>query len=177
LSAVHKTKGEKKIVVREAKLSDCEAIMKILNACILEKGKTSLTKPIKNVEEEKKFFLSLDEKEVIFVCESDRKIVGFQILYIYSKIIESTHHVAGVGTFVLPNFRGMGVGTALMKETFNFARKRNYEKLIAEVMRSNNKAKSFYKKMGFKKVGKLTNQVKIEGKYYDVIVMETLLQE
>jgi len=45
----------------------------------------------------------------------------------------------------------------------------------AEVMRSNNKARSFYKKMGFKKIGKLTNQVKIEGKYYDVIVTETLL--
>lgn len=173
--AVHKIKDGRKIIVREAELGDSEAIMKILNACISEKGKTSLTKPIKSVEEEKEFFLSLDKREGILVCELDQRVVGFVTLYLYNKIIESIHHVGGVGTFVLPNFRGMGVGVVLMRETFNFARKLNYEKLIAEVRRSNNKAKSFYEKMGFKKVGELTNQIKTEGKYDDVIVMEILL--
>ena len=175
LSAVHRLKNGKQVIIRNAKLNDCGAIMDVLNACISEKNRTSLTQPIRSVKEEEKFFISLDKREGIIVCELNQKIVGFVTLYLYNKIIESTRHVGGVGSFVLSNFRGMGVGTALIKEMFNFARKRNYEKLIAEVRRSNKKAKNFYQKMGFKKVGKLTNQIKIEGKYDDVIVMEAFL--
>ncbi|HDD44323.1 MAG TPA: ribosomal-protein-alanine N-acetyltransferase [Candidatus Desulfofervidus auxilii] len=55
---------------------------------------------------------------------------------------------------VKPELQGKGIGSLLLKRTLEFAEKNEVEWIRLEVRSSNLKAISFYKKFGFKKIGK-----------------------
>ena len=58
-------------------------------------------------------------------------------------------HVAQLGTFVLPDWRGRGVGRALFDATRRFAGAAAYRKLVIQVRAANAPAHTFYRQMGF----------------------------
>ncbi|MBV9172361.1 MAG: GNAT family N-acetyltransferase [Chloroflexi bacterium] len=53
-------------------------------------------------------------------------------------------HVGQVGTFLLPAWRGMGVGRQLWNMTLGFARDARYRKFAIYVRGSNANAQAFY---------------------------------
>ena len=84
-------------------------------------------------------------------------------------------HVGQVGTFVLPSWRGQRVGRALFDVTRPFAVSAGYRKMVIQVRASNASALSFYQRLGFRECGRLRNQVVIDGKDDDEVVLELLL--
>lgn len=54
---------------------------------------------------------------------------------------------------VSPEYRGRGVGMALMKSLINLARQNNIDNLILEVRESNQAAIHLYEKIGFNRAG------------------------
>jgi ribosomal protein S18 acetylase RimI-like enzyme len=83
--------------------------------------------------------------------------------------------VGQLGTFVLREMRGSGIGRQLAKATFDFARLAGYQKLVIFVRGSNTGAQEFHKRLGFGACGRLVRQVKIAGVYDDEILMEFAL--
>jgi ribosomal protein S18 acetylase RimI-like enzyme len=71
-------------------------------------------------------------------------------------------HVGQLGTFVLPEWRGKGVGRQLWCATESFARRAGYRKLAIQVRASNTAAQAFYRRLGFHECGRLTRQVMID---------------
>ena len=57
------------------------------------------------------------------------------------------------GIAVSENARGLGIGTALLNETFSEAKKRNLNAVSLDVIATNPRAKALYERMGFKTVG------------------------
>ena len=84
-------------------------------------------------------------------------------------------HVAQLGTFLLPAWRGRGIGRALFQETTRFARGSGYRKFVILVRASNTSAQAFYHRLGFVDCGRLTKQVIIDGREDDEMVMELFL--
>lgn len=84
-------------------------------------------------------------------------------------------HVAQLGTFVMPDWRGRGVGHALFQETRAFARTAGFVKIVIQVRAANTSAQSFYRGLGFAECGRLTRQVLIDGQMDDEIILETFL--
>jgi ribosomal protein S18 acetylase RimI-like enzyme len=84
-------------------------------------------------------------------------------------------HVGQVGTFLLPAWRGRGVGRALWRATAAFAREARYEKLVVQIRSVNVSAQSFYRGLGFAECGRLSRQVVIDGMPDDEILMESFL--
>ena len=87
----------------------------------------------------------------------------------------SVAHVGQLGTFVLREARGRGIGEKLAQATFKFARDSKYEKLVIYVRTSNGGAQAFYKSLGFRECGRLFRQVKIQGEYDDETLLELAL--
>lgn len=81
-------------------------------------------------------------------------------------------HVGQVGTFLLPAWRGLGVGRQLWSATEAFARGAGYRKLAIQVRASNTVAQAFYRRLGFQECGRLTRQVIIDGIEDDEVLME-----
>ena len=63
-------------------------------------------------------------------------------------LLTSMTHVGQVGTFLLPEWRGLGVGPQLWSATELFAREAHYRKLAIQVRASNNVAREFYRHLG-----------------------------
>jgi ribosomal protein S18 acetylase RimI-like enzyme len=84
-------------------------------------------------------------------------------------------HVGQLGTFLLPEWRGRGVGRLLARETFAFAREREYRKLVIWLRASIEVARRFYKGLSFHERGRLSRQLLIDGPYDDEVLMELFL--
>jgi RimJ/RimL family protein N-acetyltransferase len=125
------------------------------------------------VEQERHYLESLSPRETVHVAVDDAHgVVGVQILDLWSPILESMAHVGQVGTFLLPEWRGRGLGGQLWAATTAFATESGYRKFIVQVRASNTRAQAFYRHLGFRDCGRLRRQVVIDGVEDDEVLME-----
>jgi len=82
-----------------------------------------------------------------------------------------TRHVASIGMAVAKDWRGRGVGSALMAEAIRWAREARVEKLALSVYPDNEAARALYRRFGFQEEGRLTGHSKKAIGYRDEIVM------
>jgi ribosomal protein S18 acetylase RimI-like enzyme len=128
------------------------------------------------VEEERRYLEALSPRETVHVAmDETRGIVGLQILDRWSSTIASMGHVGQVGTFLLPEWRGKGIGRELWAATVAFARAARYRKLVICVRASNRTAQAFYRSLGFKDCGRLARQVVIDGVEDDELLLEVFI--
>ena len=163
------------ITIRRATVGDAASTCAIWEAIVAEKAYSAIDRPF-TLDEERAYIQSLSDREGIFLAETtEKQVVGFQSIDLWARHIHSMDHVAQLGTFVLRELRGRGIGKQLAANTLAFARSAAYEKLVIFVRASNTAAQVFYKSLGFAPCGRFTRQVKIAGEYDDEILMEMSL--
>ena len=151
---------------------DAAGIVAVLEAVVAERIQTAIERAW-TVEQERRYLESLSLRERFHVAvDATAGIVGFQSLDLWSSLLPSMAHVGQVGTFLLPRWRGQGIGRQLWKETESFARKAGYLKQAIQVRASNTVAQQFYRGLGFQDCGRLTRQVIIDGVEDDEVLME-----
>jgi ribosomal protein S18 acetylase RimI-like enzyme len=127
-------------------------------------------------EEERAYLESLSSREVVHVViDGSAGVVGLQVLDRWSPSLDSMAHVGQLGTFILPAYRGRGLGHTLWAATAAFARAAGYRKLVIQVRDNNVAAQTFYRSIGFGECGRLVKQVVIDGVEEDELLMELLL--
>jgi len=87
---------------------------------------------------------------------------------------EGFRHSGRLGMGVHRNFRGRGIGTALITKTIEKARAKGLERIALEVFASNQGAIRLYEKFGFTIEGVQQKARKLDGIYDDVILMAIL---
>ncbi len=81
-----------------------------------------------------------------------------------------------IGMMVAANWRGRGVGTALVAAAIDWARGRGLHKLALSVFPHNAAAIALYRKFGFVEEGRLVRHVRrADGQLWDLIEMGLLL--
>jgi hypothetical protein len=169
------TRLNKEAVIREAKEEDFPSIWKLFRKVVGEGEFTSNirteTLPDKheyshNEEDDKKKFITV-------VCEVEQQIVGY--VSVEESVWELSQHAGELGIAVLPQFRGVGVGSALLDSVLKAASEKGFKKVNLSVFHTNRYAISLYKRFGFKKVGRKKKQFCLNGKYVDEIIMEKFL--
>lgn len=81
-----------------------------------------------------------------------------------------------IGMMVAADWRGLGVGTALVAAAIEWARSRGLHKLALSVFPHNNAAIGLYRKCGFVEEGRLVQHVRrADGQLWDLIEMGLLL--
>jgi putative acetyltransferase len=81
------------------------------------------------------------------------------------------HHIASLGLAVAADWRGRGVGSALMHEAITWGRSIGVEKLSLSVYPDNAAAIGLYRRIGFVEEGRLSGHSKKAIGYRDEIVM------
>jgi ribosomal protein S18 acetylase RimI-like enzyme len=162
--------------IRRALPEDAAGIVAVLDVVAAERIHSAIDR-VWTVEDERRFLEALSPREAIHVAIDDaRGIVGLQILDRWSSILGSMAHVGQVGTFLLPEWRRLGVGRKLWNVTLAFARDAQYRKLVICVRGSNTSAQAFYQQLGFQDCGRLARQVMIDGVEDDEVLMERFVQ-
>ena len=151
---------------------DAAGIVAVLDVVVAERVHTAIDRAW-TVEQEQRYLESLSPREAFHVAVDDTQgIVGFQTLDFWSPLLTSMAHVGQVGTFLLPEWRGRGVGRQLWNATESFARESGYRKLAIQVRASNRAAQEFYGRLGFTECGRMARQVIIDGLEEDEVLME-----
>ena len=163
------------ITIRRGTTDDASSIVAVWQAIVAEKSYSEIERPF-TLGHEREYLKSLSVREGVFLAETaERQVVGFQSLDQWTKLFHSMDQVGQLGTFVLQEWRGRGIGKQLAAQTLAFARSGGYEKLVIYVRASNSGAQAFYEGLGFVSCGRLARQVKIDGQHDDEVVMEMFL--
>jgi L-phenylalanine/L-methionine N-acetyltransferase len=88
-----------------------------------------------------------------------------------------TRHVASIGMMVAPEWRGRGVGSALIEAAIAWCRREGVEKIELSVYPDNAAARALYAKFGFREEGRLTGHSKKRAGYLDEVLMGLWLRE
>ena len=168
----------KKIIIREFSQKDLGNVKKFqtyINSVIEEKALINLNKKLSFGQEKKwleeQFRKMKSHKSVYLIAEADKKIVGTTQIFLNEGRGE---HVGNFGIIIKRGFRGIGLGTYLMGEVIELAKKKLKPRpkiMKLEVFPINKPALALYKKYKFKKVAVIPKQREYKGKLYDEIIM------
>jgi RimJ/RimL family protein N-acetyltransferase len=167
------------MIIRELRTSDSDGLSECYAQYYEERDRDPYfgltlrpTKP--TINEDKEWFSQfyqgiLEGNNVGMVAEEDSHIIGFcEIRRIGIK--PEVSHRADLGISVRKEYRGKGVGTALLSETLKNC-KDKFEIIELEVFSTNNVAKRFYEKGGFKIFGLRPRSIKRGDIYIDEYLM------
>lgn len=161
--------------IRRATEADAEEIIAILEGIASERIHTAINNPW-SADRQRDYIVSLSPREAIHVAVTERDtIAGYQTLELWASTLDSMAHVGQIGTFLKPEWRRRGIGEALFQRTVDFARQRDFLKFVIQVRSANLSARGFYQRLGFHECGRLTRQVRIDGREDDEIIMEFFL--
>ena len=159
-------------MIRKASPLDAAGIVAVLEVVVSERIHSAIDRPW-TVGQEARYLESLSGREAFYVAVNEKAgIIGFQSLDLWSPVLSSMAHVGQIGTFLLPNWRGQGIGQRLWNASLSFAREAGYRKLAVQIRASNVAAQKFYRRLGFEECGRLTRQVIIDGVEDDEVLME-----
>jgi L-amino acid N-acyltransferase YncA len=163
------------VTVRFATPEDLPSILTIYNQGIEDRIATLEQDP-KDMAYITHWFAAHTGRYRVFVAENQGSVVGWADLHPYSHRCA----YAGVGelsVYVHREWRGKGVGQALLRELEAFARENKFHKLVLGTFPFNASGQGLYRKMGFREVGVFKNHGKLDGNWVDVMWMEKLLVE
>ena len=82
------------------------------------------------------------------------------------------HHIGSVGISIRKAWCDRGLGTRMMRELIEYARREPaLEMLTLNVLSTNPRAHAVYRKVGFKDDGRLPGRIKLNGEYVDLCEM------
>jgi ribosomal protein S18 acetylase RimI-like enzyme len=100
------------------------------------------------------------------------RVVGWCDILPYDRPTLAHGAVLGIG--LLPEHRGRGIGTALLRATLERARAARLTRIELTVREDNTTALSLYEKEGFVREGLKRNAVRVDGKYGNLVSMGLL---
>jgi RimJ/RimL family protein N-acetyltransferase len=155
------------ITVREATLADVDRVLPLLVA-VAGEGRWIGTEAPVDLERRRQRMVEDIEgaRAIILVAEADGELVGELGLHL------ARYGVADLGMLVAAGWRGRGVGTALLAEAVERARKAGAHKIALQVWPHNAAAIALYERFGFEREGHLRRHYRRRsGELWDAIVM------
>ena len=161
------------IIYRKAEPCDAGAMLKHVKTVGGETQNLSYSASTFNISEEKEArfinrFYNSENDIMLIACDGDT-VVGNAI--VERNRVERYKHRAEISITVLKDYWGLKIGSTLMEMMIDFTKKSGIEILYLEVRADNERAISLYRKFGFEKIGVYKDFFKIEGKYYDALLM------
>lgn len=163
------------VVIRQARGEDAPELRKRLARVVREKVYLDVTPDaLPDPREQREEIEKLQDSGGMYaVVEVDGILAGTAQLKRGSKGISD--HTAKFRTWIIPGYRGMGLGKKLMEYTIGWAKSNGIEKINLDVWSNNERAIRLYRKYGFRLEGCRRRQAVFKGKYVDEVFMSRFL--
>lgn len=157
-------------LIRRATPDDAAALTELVNIVGQEAKFVLRERATWTLDEERQTLAAADgTRSVFFVAEIAGRVVG--IMSLARGRWSKDQHVAEFGVSCHPDFRGIGVGSALLLQGIEWARHVGVRKLTLEVFATNEVAIALYRKMGFSEEARLGGEYVIDGRPVDAVLM------
>ncbi len=161
-------------VVRTARQEDVEQLLDLLEAVAAE-GRWIGTEPPIDREARRRQLVETtegDDRSVRYVAVAHGVLVGSLGMEL------KPYNVAELGMFVHRQWRGRGVGSALIDAAIAWARSAGAHKVALQLWPHNHAALALYRKFGFEQEGRLRRHYRRRnGELWDALVMGLVLDE
>ena len=167
------------IIIREAEIDDAEEMISYLNIVggesdNLMHGPDGFKAPLEAVKRRIQASHDADNSIILIALEGEKIIARAELDgYPGAKL----HHNARFSISVRKDYWNKRIGTKLMTEIIECARKMNLRNIELEVVVDNKAAIALYHKMGFSDVGIYRNYWFANNVYSDAIVMQKCLND
>ena len=166
----------KNITIRQPDKKDLNNVRKFLDFInnLVEEGVQILASKKLSLKEEKEWLKKLlnnikTRKTIFLLAEDNGVIAGTSTINLRK---DRASHVGEFGISIRKEYRGMGLGSYLMKEILKLAKKELKPKIFRlSVYPTNKVALNLYKKNSFKEVARVPKQIQYHGKLIDEIIM------
>jgi len=108
-----------------------------------------------------------------FVLVVDGKVGGCCDIIPHTKPVEK--HVGTMGVWLLPEYRGKGIGGRIIKKAIKAAKEYGIKRIELGVRADNRSAVGLYLKLGVEIEGLQKKAMLMDGKYIDIYAMAMLL--
>jgi RimJ/RimL family protein N-acetyltransferase len=109
---------------------------------------------------------------VYYAIDHDR-VIGWSDVFPEENPRQS--HRGSLGMGLLPEYRGQGLGSKLLSSVLDHSKQFGLEKIELSVFTSNASAIALYRKFGFENEGLIKNYRKLDGQYFDCLIMAKFL--
>lgn len=167
------TKNGRLVVIRQAEEKDVQGVIDVMDS-VASEGEYA---PAERISDRQREFITKSTRDrvgLLAVAEIYGRIVGECSLE-PKRYWSSSQHVVDLGINIIGDFRGIGIGKAMMDYMIGWAKEKGYEKVTLSVFSTNQRAINLYKKFGFKIEGMKKKEYKINGEYVDEVLMGLFL--
>lgn len=164
------------ILVRKGEKADLPYILEIVNYEI-EHSAAIYDYRARTLEEQWEWYeYKVNNQFPLLVAVEGNTVTGFGT---YGPFREKVGYRRTVehSIYIHRKYRGLGVGSILMKELIARARTEKYHTMIAGIDSSNKASIDFHRKFGFYEVGKFREVGYKFGRWLDVVFMQLMLEE
>lgn len=161
------------MLLRPATPADAAATAAIYNREV-ETSTVTFDLVARTVEEQAEWLDARSGALEVVVAEVDGRIAGFAALSPYRERAAYRTTVED-SVYVAEDFRGSGVGRALLEEIVRVARERGFHAVMARVVGGHTASISLHAGVGFEHVGVEREVGRKFGRWLDVVVMQLLL--
>ena len=166
------------VIVRIATPDDAEQLIALVHVNEHEPNLTTEPREFNMmVEEERAFLASFDHQPTseFFVAEAEGQIVGS--LGVRGNTRRATQHVVNIGIAVHPEFRGQGIGSALLQRGLEWAKETGIVRRVELTVYARNKgAIRLYERCRFVTEGCHRAAFCKGGEYIDSLTMAMLIE-
>ena len=99
----------------------------------------------------------LHHKSLVAVARHEGRLAGSY--YLKPNFPGRAAHIANAGYIVVPAFRGQGIGEALVRHSFDEARRLGFDAMQFNLVFESNPARRLYERLGFQAVGRVPEAV------------------
>ena len=144
--------NQKRFRIEPAKPTDVELVLKFIKG-LAEYERLSEEVVATEQHLQESLFGPQPSAEAVFAYDAEQtEPVGFAVFCLHYSTFEGRHSLYLEDVFVLPEWRGFGVGRELLAYGAGLAKDRGYPRLEWSVLDWNEPAIGFYKKLGAEQV-------------------------
>lgn len=160
------------VLVRPARPEDAAEIARIYNQGI--EDRSTLETQLRSPDERLGWLTARGPRHPVTVAERGGKVIGWASLNPFSTR-EAYRWVADLSVYIERSERGTGIGTILMADLTERARRLDYHKLVLTTFPTLTGAVTLYERLGFRHVGDYREQGMLDGDWVDTRIMELVL--
>ncbi|KAJ57217.1 acetyltransferase [Actibacterium mucosum KCTC 23349] len=153
------------IHVRKAGALDTRAMAELLNTIIAVGGTTALTQPVTGAD--LRMWMQTPGSHWIVAEDDSGEILGFQWI---EPTDELPQDAVSIATFSQVGKTGLGIGSALFRDTCDVAKKAGLGWISAEIRTDNIGGLTYYKSRGFEEYGRKIGHVLQDGTVVDKVL-------
>ena len=160
------------ITLRPAEPDDAESIIKALKSFAPERSYVLMEQFAKGVDAEREYIskLSRNNNLLLVGAAGDNLIIGIlEAIQSDGGQRPETAHVLNIGLHLIEEFRGLGIGSRMLKYTEEWAREHEFRELETSVFTTNKRSLNLFRKAGFLNECTKVKRIRIGNEFVDEV--------